>query len=446
MKIGGYKPSYFFNERRFKMKSLDEVNLKMCKYKVGKMIITIDGGEEYEVSPIAVGDILIDKDFDQYQLPFFRMTLGVPNIFFRKMKKKNDKLSAYVQIKKGYFELDKTTGESIGDPLESNYIADNFVLFMEDTSPQITEDLEEIIEQNTPNFDKDVPDFENLTTLEILLYRKEDLNIIKQNPMKVYYKANLIDVLTHYLNMCGVKNILCSPPDGNTHVYEEYIIPPLRVDEQILRICTDFGMHKYGTTLFFDFERRYIINKINKCTAWYPNEYKKIYMINPPLASQFSTIVQGCAYESDKCGYCTIRDVVADSFSMEKEQVFGSKMQILDKKTGVFEEIAPENTTVDGGGKSSRYMVSYDGDASTMHALKQRLEEEALTMKVCIDNADLTMLEPNKEYQLVFLDSKLSKYNGAYRLSKYTCTFRRNDREWYSPTIFAVFLGKKPKN
>ena len=87
MKIGGYKPSYFFNERRFKMKSLDEVNLKMCKYKVGKMIITIYGGEEYEVSPIAVGDILIDKDFDQYQLPFFRMTLGVPNIFFRKMKK-----------------------------------------------------------------------------------------------------------------------------------------------------------------------------------------------------------------------------------------------------------------------------------------------------------------------------------------------------------------------
>lgn len=428
------------------MIALDDLNLKICKYKVNKVTITVEGEEPYEVRTVDVADMVIDKDFDQYEFPFFRLTVGINNAFYRKMKKKHNKISAYVQIKRGYFDINKTTGLPEDMPSnQDNFISDNFVVFMEDTSPHVTTDIEETTEKSTPFYDEYVSDYSNLTALEILLYKKTDLNIVKQNPMKVYHNANLVDILAHYLKLCGFRNVLLSPPDNNTNKYKEFILPPLRADEQILRICTDFGMHKYGTTLFFDFARTYIINKINKCTAWYPNEYKTIYVINPPILRQSTGFVQGCSYESDKCGYCTMRDVVTDSFSMEREQVFGSKMQILDKKTGEFDVIEPKNTVVDGGGKSSRYMVSYDGDASTKYALQQRLEEEALAMKVIIDNADIDMMEPNKEYKLVFLDSKLSKYNGAYRLSKITVSFVRSDKEWYSPTILAMFLGKKPK-
>ena len=436
---------FYYGGLRF-MIPLEELNLKICKYKVNKVQITIPGEKPYELQSVHVAEMVIDKDFDQYEFPFFRLTVGVSNRFYRKMKK-NDKISAYVQVKRAYFAIDKTTGLPSDEATdEGNFISDNFTVFMEDTSPHVTTDIEETIEENTPNYDEYISDFNNLTTLEILLYKKSDLNIIKQNPMKVYYKANLIDILAHYLKMCGIRNVLCSPPDNNTNVYEEFIVQPLRADEQILRICTDYGMHKYGTTLFFDFARVYIINKINKCTAWYPNEYKTIYVINPPLVKQTTGFVQGCSYESDRCGYCTMRDVVTDSKSMEREQMFGSKMQILDKKDGTFEEISPENTTVDGGGSSSRYMVSYDGDASTKYAVKQRLEEEALIMKVAIDNADIDMMEPNKEYKLVFLDSNLSKYNGSYRLSRITVSFRKSDKDWFAPTIIAIFLGKKPKN
>ena len=67
-------------------------------------------------------------------------------------------------------------------------------------------------------------------------------------------------------------------------------------------------------------------------------------------------------------------------------------------------------------------------------------------MKVAIDNADIDMMEPNKEYKLVFLDSNLSKYNGSYRLSRITVSFRKSDKDWFAPTIIAIFLGKKPKN
>ena len=429
------------------MKNFDDINFKMCKYKMNRIDINVPGESPYSLETPTLAEIVIDKDFDQYQFPYIRFTVGVSNKFYRAMKKNHDKITAFVQIRRAFFQLDKTTGLPTDEASdEANYISDNFVVFFEDSSPHVTTDFDEAIEESIGQFDTNEVDFNNLTTLEMILYKKDDLNKVKQTPMFVYHKANLIDILTHYMKSCGFRNILCSPPDNNTNKYEEFIIPPLRADEQILRICTDFGMHKYGTTLFFDFSRIYIINKVNKCTAWYPNEYKTIYIINPPLVKQTSGLVQGCSYEDDKCGYCTMRDVQTASRSMEREQVFGSQMKILDKKTGNYETIKPDNTTVLGGGESSRVMVSYDGDVSTMDAMKQRLEEEALVMTVVLDSADLDMLEPNKEYQLVFMDSKLSKYNAAYRLSKITVSFKRNDKDWYSPTVLATFLGKKPKN
>ena len=427
------------------MLELKDVNFRLCKYRIDSIILTVPGVDPYQINTLGIADWVIEKDFDQYQYPYFRVTVGVPNNVFRAMRKNYDNIQAYVRIMYAYFKPQETVGAPGVKVRENVYLAGNFIVLMEDSSPHFTTEPEEITERQTlPK--EGTPDFQNMTTVEILLYKQKDLNIIKKNPRVVYHNATLIDILTDYLRKIKLSNVLCSPPDNNMKRYPQFVLPPLRADEQILRICCDYGMHKYGTTLFFDFDKTYIINKVNKCTAWTPNEYKTIYVINPNLATQVGTTLQGCSYESaDRCGYCTMVDAKASAASIEREQVFGTSFEAIDKHTGKHHEVNTNAVTVKGGGNISRVMGSYDGEVSTYHALKQRIEEESCVMTVVLDGIDLTMLEPNKQFCLTFISPKLKKYNRFYRLVRYTTSFIANDGQWFAPTVLATFVGKKPE-
>ena len=417
----------------------------MCKYRIDKMVLTVKGLDKpFEVEQLAVGDIVISKDFDKYQYPFFRVIISIPNKIYRMMRKNYTDVFAYVRMVYAYFKTEETVGVYERNPIEHTYLSDNFVVFMDDATPQTNTEIQETIEEAMQPEDVKY-DPQNATTCEILLYKQKDLNVIKQTPTKVFHNVNLMDALAYYTSMVGMSKILCSPPDNNQDVYEQFIIPPIRADEQILRICCDYGFHKYGTTLFFDFDRTYIIEKINKCTAWVKNEYKTIYVINPTLDSDLPTVLQGCSYEAaDHCGYCTMSDSGASARSMERDQSFGAGVKVLDKKTGEYVTINPKGSYIKGGGGVSRTMTLYEGEQYTADALKQRLEEEGLVMQVVLDGIDLTMLTPNKHYQLYFMSSKLSKYNGSYRLTGYECTFVAKDGEWFTPTALATFVGKLP--
>lgn len=427
------------------MLKIDKVNLRMCKYRIDMLRLTIKGLDKpFTVEQLAIGDINIAKDYDKYQYPFFRLIISIPNKIYRAMRKNYNDISAYVRMTYAYFKTEDTVGIADHDPPSHIYLTENFVVFMDDATPQVNTEIQETVE-SAMQPDDVTYDPQNNTTCEILLYKQNDLNIIKKTPTTVFHNVNLMDALAYYTNMIGMKNILCSPPNNNQEVYEQFMIPPIRADEQILRICCDYGLHKCGTSLFFDFDKVYIIEKVNKCTAWVKNEYKTIYIVNPTLDSELPTVVQGCSYEStDHCGYCTMTEAQAVAASMEREQSFGASMKVLDKKTGDYTTISPKGSYVKGGGGDSRTMTLYEGESYTASALKQRLEEEGLVLHVTLDGVDLTMLAPNKLYQLYFMSSKLSKYNGAYRLTGYECTFTAKDGNWFTPTALATFVGKMP--
>ena len=427
------------------MKKITEVDFRMCKYRIDTFRITVPGLDEpYTVEPLAISDMIIEKDYDVYQFPYFRVTIGVPNKVRRAMRKKHTLIKAYIRMVYARFTTQDTTGIPEKTPTESTYIADNFILYTPESSPEITTDIEETIEKETmpPGIHTD---FQNLTTVEVLVYRAKDVNLVKQAPNLLPYRnMNLSDIATAYMTTVGFKKVLMSPPDNNKKIYDQFPIPALRPDEQVLRICCDYGIHKYGTLLFFDWDKTYIINKTNKCTVWVPNEYKTIYVINATATEEVASTIQGSSYEAeDHCGYCTMTDARSDAESMEREQVFGASFDIIDKKTGTVKSVKADSTTIEGGGGVSRTMVSYDGDASTAEALKKRIEEESTVMTAILEGTDLTMLAPNKEYKLSFMSTKLKRYNGTYRLTKYTCIFSVTDGLWFTPTIAATFVGKK---
>ena len=66
--------------------------LKVAKYKIDKFTLTIEGYGDFDVKPIYISSIVMEKDYDDFSFPFFELTITIPNKIYRAMKKKNVKI------------------------------------------------------------------------------------------------------------------------------------------------------------------------------------------------------------------------------------------------------------------------------------------------------------------------------------------------------------------
>ena len=420
------------------MLSLEELNLQICKYRVDKMTLSVPGIEDYEVNPLYITDFDISKEYDDYLYPYFNMRLAVSNQMFRAMRKNNTNINAYVRI---VYSLFGTSELATTDNRKSkNFIAENFTVFSKDNTPAMTEEISELVETGSI----DAGDLRNSTVMEIMLIKKSALALHDVIVNAIVTKCTLMNVLAYLLTRGGASNVLCSPPD-NRKIYDQFIIPPMRIDENILHICNDYNFHKDGTTLFFDFDTTYILAKNEKCTAWRPNEYKATKVIyNPPIAN--AMIAQGVYMDpKERVNYCTMAEANVDTKSMITDQAYGGNFQIIDNRTGMVKRAKTDAKYAQGSGKVNRNIIVNSGDNAVSDALVSRVNEETVMMRVAISNVLLSMLSPNKEFELVFLSSKLSKYNGKYRLTSTYTIFKKTDGNWYTPSTYACFLGKLKK-
>ena len=423
------------------MKNLKDLKLKICKYKIKKLVLTIPVFGEYVVEPMYVSEFYMEKDFDKYDFPYLKLRILIPNRVYRAMKKENNKIDACLIVKYALFEHTEIASEKT-TVKESNFISDNFYVYMDESSPSLLEDFEKKVDPVKNQNDKTSIDFNNASNVEIMLVKKQHLQVVNNKPNIIMYNTNLMDVLTYLLQSAGLNKVLCSPPD-NTKKYNQFIINPLRLNEQIYRVCNDYAFHNDGTLFFMDFDTNYIISKNEKCTAWKPNEYKSTKILyNPPIKN--GNVAQGVYIDpDDRTNYCTMREATIKSQSMTTDQVYGSGYTVVDKKTGDVTTVKAKTKTVPTGGTVSRTIVSDTGETSSISALKKRVEEQSMVWNVIIDNVLLSMLTPNKEFELVFLTSSLSRFTGKYRLKNFITTFNKSDGEWFTPTTAATFFGKK---
>ena len=116
--------------------------LKIAKYKIDKMILYIEDFGEFEVEPQYIGSVVLEKDYDNYNFPFFELFVTVPNKVFRAMRKKNIQITAYIRMKYTVVKRDtpasemSTTGEKPPEYLE---IAKNFYVYGLDGTPSLDE-------------------------------------------------------------------------------------------------------------------------------------------------------------------------------------------------------------------------------------------------------------------------------------------------------------------
>lgn len=421
------------------MLSLEDIDLQICKYQVEKMTISIPGMDTYDVNTLYISDFTISKEYDEYMYPYINVRLTVPNQIFRAIRKNNEGVNVYIRMTYSLFDSSEVADDT-KPRKKNNYMADNFAIFNKDNSPTLTEDFSDVVEKA----DVEAGDLTNSTNMELMLVKKTAIDMRHNTVNAILVKATLMDILTYLLQRGKINNVLCSPPN-NRDTYEQFILPPMQLDENIFHVCNDYGFHNEGSTIFFDNDTLYILAKNEKCTAWRNNEYRSTKIIYNPIV-EGGIVTQGVYQDpKERVNYCTMAEATVDSQSMITDQVFGGNFQVIDNRTGEIISSSANAKYAQGSAGKTRTLVINTGNTNTAKALAERVNEETYMARVAIDNVLLTMLEPNKEFELLFLSGKLSKYSGKYRLKSTFTTFKKSDGNWFTPSTYACFMGKKSK-
>ena len=417
-----------------------ESQFKACVYRVNKFTLDVNGSSE-EVDPQYVSEIVIEKPYDTMFLPYFELTITIPNAVFRHMKEENIEVRAYIDLQKAYDEI-SMNGEGQEDSSEDHSglgwesaIEGNFYVFSDEASVATNaKEIEEYEEKEADN----QSDLSNMTTTRIALYNEEFLFNAKNTVNGVLQDTTPIDAVIWICNQASLSNILCSPPTVE-QTYEQIIVPPYSAVKAISWVTNNYNTNDCGTLVFFDTDRGYILNKNAKCTAWVGGDARR-------------TIVESVNNESDSYGSCCgcFKDGEEYHVNLEENamhfstpsvvatQTVGSNMMVVNSATG-------EKSTYETGaattamGENTKVYSNADG-TSNGDALAMSIKEASKQAECEFTAVDLDAFKPNMEISMSFTDADLSDKSGSYRVSEVKCVMSKN-ADILVPVVKVTLLG-----
>lgn len=433
----------------------EKLPYQLCKYRVAEAAIIFPDGKEHTINGnLDIPYIVMSKEFDTEQYPFMSMTCTVSNALYRKMKENNDNLKFRLNMRYALFEKG-VIAVNAEAPDEQIFINKTFYMYLDDASPSNQDSIVTEIEAHTQygGYDEDVIDLNNATTVRFSLYDPNAITIPKRLSKAILHDVTITDVLTYLLQNFGFTKILMTPASNNKR-YDQFILPPEQLDYQIDRVASEYNLHDNGSLFFFDYDRMYITEKVNRCTAWEPNEVKKVYLVSIPITNN-EVLSTGAYYDQEANEiYLTTKSQVIETTTMANEIQSGSGILVINKRTGRAESFVIDGDKIKAApkftGKNGETSIKYDKTIvintgeDTIKALKRRLNERAIKWTVYLDSTMVDALKPNREYQMVFTDpEQAKKYNGSYRLVSMAAQFDVNssDTKWRGVNTTATFLG-----
>ena len=439
---------------------VEKLNYKECRYRVADAAIIFPDGKEHKINgELDIPYLLLKKDFETEQYPFFEINITVSNQLYRKMRKTNDQLKFRLNMRYAMFAKDEPSINATNVE-EKPFISKTFFLFLEDSSQYNQDSVAEEAEAKTGygDYNEDDIDLNHSTNVRISLYDGDAITEPKKLHKEVLHAVTVTDVITYILMQRVRFTKTLMTPSSNNKMYDQFILPPEQVDYQLDRIANEYDLHENGSILFFDFDRLYITEKVPKCTAWEPNEVKKVHIVSIPVTKN-NYIASGAYYDSSANEiYLTTRaqNIVTSTVSNEIQS--GSGLLVINKRTGRAESFIIDGDKIKAApkftGKNGEQSIKYDKTIvintgeDTIKALKERLNERALIWTVYLDFTMIDALKPNREFNFIFTDPNQTKFNGSYRLTGYTCKFDMalSDSKWRAVSTTATFVGPIPEN
>lgn len=413
-------------------------NFKSCQYRVNKITIDVNGSIT-ELDPIYVSGILIDANYDKYFLPYFEISICLPNDLFREMKKDNTELRCYIDLQRTFADIDMNASDKIAasNLTWESMIEGNFYCYSDDGTPATNEDIIKTYEKSESE-DTHQTDVSNMTTTKISLYNEEYLFKSHKTVNAVLQNVDVITALAWICNNADLKNILCSPIT-NMEKNKELILPPYDAAKELSWVANNYTAHDCGTLVFFGFNRGYLINKNGKCDAWESGEPQKTIIESVQTNTNTNGECVGCCIIGNENHVNMETNALHFSTpSAVETQTFGSAMRIIDASTGEITDV-DSGATVTSSGENTKVYTNQVGNIGS-DAIATKIKEASKQIDISFTAVDFMMFRPNKAVEIAFTSSSLSDYGGTFRPSAVKAILQK-DGDTFIPSVNVTLLG-----
>lgn len=403
--------------------NIKDIKITLTKYRIRQFTITM-GKNTHEVETTLVSTIALNCNFDKEFMPFFQVTISVPNKIYRLMQTNYDNLKAKLQIQGARFS-DAVTLSTEKTNTWKNIINNTFAICMEDVSP----DLKEKEQKTYENSDNQYGDF---VTVNMLLYPYDYYKKFDLVVNDVLVNTKILDGVIYCLNKCGITKYLISPV-YNVKKYSQLIITPIPLKRQLERLCNNYALHKKGTVVYFGYDRLYLIDKEAKCTAYEPDEYKITYIIYDSESASTSQ-AGGCfMHTSNKYSVINATEMLSPNNDMVVEKSIGNNIVAVNS-SGTISKIGTSNVT--------NVIVQEEGEDKSQQ-ISQSILESKKTLTVGFRDININMITPNKQMVVSVSGtaSTVKKFNGKYRISGYNTIFEK-EGDYFSVNGSMILKGE----
>ena len=353
---------------------------------------------EVEIDPTQIQYILIDKDFENINMPVITIFGSIEkNILDDMIRHSNDNL-----VTLGIYKYDNTNQN---DNITEKYFNDKFIYMLnEDLSRTDKLDNPQGIDSKTGN--------RQYREVTIFLIQQNAINNNRQTINGVYHNASMNSLILQSTNYLG--NMLLEPIKYDTR-FDQVIIPPIDSISNYIRYLNDnLGVFYDSPYRFFiDFDTTYLVSSSGNAIRA-RNQY--IYTIVIDIREIDSNISEEPgAYVDLKSGKYTI-GIDASKVEYVKNNVTNkivNKVTVINSKGDVFEQDIEDNKAKVTSTINQIMNVS-NNDQNVINNISYSVESANVTITIVKNDLDASLFTLNKEY--IINDPVHDSYAGHYIL------------------------------
>lgn len=374
---------------------------------------------EVEIDSTQIQYILIDKDFDNINMPVISIFGSIEkNILDDMIKNMNSNL-----VTLGIYKYDNTNQS---DNITDKYFNDRFIYI-------INEDLSKTDKLDNPDGIDSKTGNRQYKEVNIFLIQQDAVNNNRQTFNGVYHNASMNSLILQISNYLG--KVLLEPIKYDTK-YTQVIIPPIDSVSNYIRYLNDNLGVFYDTPyrFFIDFDATYIVSSSGNAVRA-RNQYTYTIAIDIKEIDVNISEEQG-AYVDLNTGKYTIA-IDTSKVEYTKNNVTNkmvNKVTVINAKGDVFEQEISDNqaritSTI------NQVLSITNNDQNVINPISSNIEANNVNLTIVKNDLDASLFTINKEY--IINDPLHESYSGRYILAQTKQLFIKQNGNFIMSTVLS---------
>lgn len=414
------------------MAKIEEQKLDIYNYFISSFDIIYPSGEATKIAPSMVYKISKLDDFDNNFFPLFNIGFHLNVNDYYKILKEKTKVKFRIRLQKAKMDKFDTTSTKV---IKQDVFNDIFTAYIEDSTPFYDEEIYKK-SKDIRGTSKSVSPEDLSAKMDLYLFKEKDIDGSKKVINKVLGGLTLTDAVFDLYSSCGLASNFLMQKFENNSTFSEIIFPPLPMLGTLQFLQETYqNFYNGASTIFFDYDTKYMLKKQVGCAAWRSQEFKQtVFMVREAKSAQRQQISSIKNAEEKKFYISVTPDMVTiDKASITTDVLDASKVVIVDGKSG---KTQTAESGLDKRGSGSTKVVFQDKPNNRIgKEVEANMKSKGMVITISCSNIDMDAIKPNKEFVIKFLDKQASgNLSGTYRLSSVSYHFTPNGSSGFNLT------------